>query len=130
MLHQELPAVAAQPLDGGDRWLLPALGGAALATGALLLWLVGSAVAGALVLVAAAGAAAAAWFLRRRSAAQPLQTVGGAPDYALVGRSGVPHAPTFQVEVRIKGVGEARGEGASKQEAETEAAKALLGKVK
>ena len=52
------------------------------------------------------------------------------PDYALVGRSGVPHAPTFQVEVRIKGVGEARGEGASKQEAETEAAKALLGKVK
>jgi ribonuclease-3 len=52
------------------------------------------------------------------------------PAYALVGRSGVPHAPTFLVEVSIKGVGEARGEGTTKQEAETEAAKALLGQVR
>ena len=52
------------------------------------------------------------------------------PAYDLVGRSGLPHAPTFLVEVSIKNVGEARGEGTTKQEAETEAAKALLGKLK
>jgi ribonuclease-3 len=51
------------------------------------------------------------------------------PVYATVGRSGLPHAPTFMVEVSIKGVGEARGEGTSKQEAETEAAKAMLEKL-
>jgi ribonuclease III len=52
------------------------------------------------------------------------------PVYELVGRSGAPHAPTFHVEVSIKGVGAARGEGTTKQEAETEAAKALLGQLK
>jgi ribonuclease-3 len=34
------------------------------------------------------------------------------------------------VEVSIKGIGEASAEGLSKQEAETEAAKALLEKLK
>ena len=48
------------------------------------------------------------------------------PAYALVGRSGPPHAPTFIFEVAIHGVGAARGEGQTKQEAETEAARALL----
>jgi ribonuclease III len=52
------------------------------------------------------------------------------PEYQLVGRSGLPHAPTFLVEVAIKNVGTARGEGTTKQEAETEAAKALLAEVK
>ena len=52
------------------------------------------------------------------------------PVYELIGRSGVPHAPTFIVQVSIKNVGEARGEGTTKQEAETEAAVALLGQVK
>ena len=51
------------------------------------------------------------------------------PTYALVGRSGPHHSPTFIVEVSIKGVGEARAEGPSKQEAETEAASALLGRL-
>jgi ribonuclease III len=51
------------------------------------------------------------------------------PVYALVGRSGPHHAPTFIVEVSIKGVGEARAEGATKQEAETAAAEALLDQV-
>ena len=51
------------------------------------------------------------------------------PVYALVDRSGPQHAPAFIVEVTIPGVGEARGEGASKQEAETAAAEALLGQV-
>jgi ribonuclease-3 len=51
------------------------------------------------------------------------------PAYALVGRSGPHHAPTFIVEVSIKGVGEARAEGATKQDAETAAAEALLEQV-
>jgi ribonuclease-3 len=51
------------------------------------------------------------------------------PVYELVGRSGPHHAPTFVVQVSIKGVGEARAEGTAKQEAETEAALALLDKL-
>jgi ribonuclease-3 len=46
------------------------------------------------------------------------------PLYELLGRSGPQHAPTFIVKVAVKGVGEARGEGPTKQEAETEAAPA------
>ena len=52
------------------------------------------------------------------------------PVYALKARSGPPHAPRFLVEVAINGVGSASAEGLSKQEAETEAAKALLEKVR
>ena len=52
------------------------------------------------------------------------------PVYGLVGRSGPHHSPTFVVEVSIKGVGDAQAEGATKQEAETEAASALLEKLK
>jgi ribonuclease-3 len=51
------------------------------------------------------------------------------PEYGLVERLGPQHAPRFLVEVSIRGVGEARAEGTSKQEAETEAAKALLEKI-
>jgi ribonuclease-3 len=51
------------------------------------------------------------------------------PHYQLTGRSGPHHAPRFVVEVEIKGVGAASAEGLSKQEAETEAAKALLEKL-
>lgn len=48
------------------------------------------------------------------------------PVYSLAGRSGPHHAPRFTVDVEIPGVGRASAEGLSKQEAETEAAKALL----
>lgn len=51
------------------------------------------------------------------------------PAYELVGRSGPQHAPRFVVRVSIKGVGEAEAQGLAKQEAETEAAKALLEKL-
>jgi len=51
------------------------------------------------------------------------------PVYELKRRSGPHHAPCFEVEVRIDGVGEARAEGSSKQVAETEAARALLEKL-
>lgn len=52
-----------------------------------------------------------------------------APAYELVGRSGPHHAPTFVVKVSIRSVGEAEAEGLSKQEAEREAAQALLDQI-
>lgn len=52
------------------------------------------------------------------------------PDYRLAARTGPHHAPRFVVEVEISGVGTASAEGLSKQEAEKEAAKALLEKLK
>lgn len=51
------------------------------------------------------------------------------PAYDVVGRSGPQHAPTFVVRVSINGVGEAEAEGPTKQDAETEAAQALLDKI-
>lgn len=51
------------------------------------------------------------------------------PVYETVGRSGPHHAPTFIVRVSINGVGDATAEGPAKQEAETEAASALLDKL-
>lgn len=51
------------------------------------------------------------------------------PDYELVERTGPQHALRFTVSVTIKGAGKARGEGSSKQEAETAAAAAFLEKL-
>jgi ribonuclease III len=51
------------------------------------------------------------------------------PHYELVSRTGAHHAPTFRIRVTIKGGGEAEAEGASKQDAETAAAAALLEKM-
>ena len=52
------------------------------------------------------------------------------PTYAVIDRSGPPHAPRFTVRATVNGLGEAEGEGLSKQEAETAAAIALLEQVK
>jgi ribonuclease-3 len=48
------------------------------------------------------------------------------PMYEVVSRTGAHHAPRFIIRVSVAGLGEATAEGASKQEAETEAASALL----
>ena len=48
------------------------------------------------------------------------------PVYEVVGRTGAHHAPKFTIRVSVAGLGEASAEGASKQEAETAAADALL----
>ena len=48
------------------------------------------------------------------------------PVYEVVSRTGAHHAPKFTVRVSIAGLGEATAAGTSKQEAETEAAAALL----
>ena len=50
----------------------------------------------------------------------------GVPLYELVSRFGPHHAPRFRVKVSLSRHGEAEAEGASKQEAETAAAAALL----
>ncbi|HEX8936643.1 MAG TPA: ribonuclease III, partial [Sphingomicrobium sp.] len=49
-----------------------------------------------------------------------------APVYEVVGRTGAHHAPRFTVRVSVPTLGKATAEGASKQEAETAAAAALL----
>jgi len=51
------------------------------------------------------------------------------PHYEVVSRTGAHHAPKFTIRVSIRSLGEAEAEGASKQDAETEAAKALLSKL-
>ena len=51
------------------------------------------------------------------------------PVYEVVSRTGAHHAPKFTIRVSVPGLGEATAEGASKQEAETEAATALLAKL-
>ena len=52
-----------------------------------------------------------------------------APTYTVTAREGPHHAPRFIVSVSLGPAGEATGEGASKQEAETAAAVALLGNL-
>jgi ribonuclease-3 len=66
-----------------------------------------------------------------KSALQELAAARGvkAPIYEVVARTGAHHAPLFTVKVSIRSLGEAEAEGTSKQEAETEAAKALLSKL-
>jgi ribonuclease-3 len=51
------------------------------------------------------------------------------PEYEMVERSGPQHAPRFEVRVTIHNVGEASACGASKQEAETAAAQAMLDQI-
>lgn len=53
----------------------------------------------------------------------------GVPLYELVARFGPHHAPRFRVKVSLGQYGEAEAEGASKQDAETAAAAALLEKI-
>jgi ribonuclease-3 len=67
-----------------------------------------------------------------KSALQELAAARDLPNpvYEVISRTGVHHAPNFTVRVSIRGLGEAQAEGPSKQEAETEAAKTLLQKLK
>jgi ribonuclease-3 len=52
-----------------------------------------------------------------------------APEYTVVDRAGPDHAQRFTVRVGLGSLGEATGEGSSKQEAETAAATVLLGRL-
>lgn len=51
------------------------------------------------------------------------------PVYEVVSRIGAHHAPKFTIRVSVPGLGEATAEGTSKQDAETDAAEALLKKL-
>ncbi|HEY7005837.1 MAG TPA: ribonuclease III [Sphingomicrobium sp.] len=51
------------------------------------------------------------------------------PVYEVVSRTGAHHQPKFTIRVSVPGLGEATAEGTSKQEAETDAAEALLAKL-
>jgi ribonuclease-3 len=51
------------------------------------------------------------------------------PVYEVVGRTGAHHAPKFTIRVSVRGLGEATAEGTSKQDAETDAAEALLNQL-
>lgn len=50
----------------------------------------------------------------------------GAPVYETLGRAGPDHRPVFQVTVSVENLGQATGEGGSKQAAQRAAAEALL----
>ena len=67
-----------------------------------------------------------------KSALQELAAAKGtnAPHYELISRTGAHHSPRFTIRVSVRSIGEADGEGASKQEAETAAASALLARLK
>jgi len=54
---------------------------------------------------------------------------GPLPEYAVVSEEGPPHAPVFEVEVRLPGVPACRAEGASKRVAEQAAAGQMLEKL-
>jgi ribonuclease-3 len=64
--------------------------------------------------------------LQELAAARAVQ----APTYEVVSRTGAHHAPKFTIRVSVPTLGEATAEGASKQEAETAAAAALLKQLK
>lgn len=51
------------------------------------------------------------------------------PIYCVINKKGTSHKPTITVRVRVEGLGEAQGEGASKNAAEVAAASALLKQI-
>jgi two-component system cell cycle sensor histidine kinase/response regulator CckA len=83
MLHQELPAIAVRPWHG-ERWLLPALGGAALLSALAIWWLFGPVPALVLATLVVAGAIAGG-LATRTVPVTPAANIAGGPDYALVG---------------------------------------------
>jgi ribonuclease-3 len=67
-----------------------------------------------------------------KSALQELAAAKGCktPHYEVVARTGAQHSPKFTIRVSVPKLGDATAEGASKQEAETAAAEALLKQLK
>lgn len=67
-----------------------------------------------------------------KSALQELAAAKGvkAPVYEVISRIGAHHAPRFTIRVSVMSLGDATAEGASKQEAETAAAAALLSQLR
>ncbi|MFP5330459.1 MAG: response regulator [Alphaproteobacteria bacterium] len=87
MLLQDLPTIESRPLGGADRWILPAIGGAAAVTAAALLWMAGANQAALAVLAGAAVAIPTLSLLQRKRApeAPDFQTFVSVPDFSLIG---------------------------------------------
>lgn len=66
MLYEQLDLDEVEPLDGGLRWLVPALVAAAAASGALLFFLIGQPVFGGLFLAGLVAMLIAAFVIDRR----------------------------------------------------------------
>ncbi len=85
MLYEQLDLADAKPLDGGLRWLVPALVAAAAASGALLFFLIGQPLYGGLFLAGFVAMLVAAFVIDRRGAKPMKIEPVVLPDLALVG---------------------------------------------
>ena len=85
MLQQQLTAIEVEPLEGGLRWLLPALFAAALGSGALLFWAfeqphLSVLFVGALIVMLGAG-----YVIERRVVRVAMTAPTAQPDQAMIG---------------------------------------------
>ncbi|HEU4956087.1 MAG TPA: response regulator [Sphingomicrobium sp.] len=85
MLYEQLDLVEVEPLDGGFRWLVPALVAAAAASGALLFFLIGQPIYGGLFLAGFVGMLVAAFVIDRRGSKRIEVEPIVLPDLALAG---------------------------------------------
>ena len=95
MLHQDLPRLDAAPDERWERWLVPALVGAAALTGALLAWLFAQPLLAAIILgIGFLSVPVLRWVGRPRAeATEPSAAVS--PDFALIGSAmKLCHQPT------------------------------------
>ncbi len=85
MLYEQLDLTEVEPLDGGLRWLIPALVAAAAASGALLFFIIGQPIYGGLFLAGFVGMLVAAFVIDRRGTRRIEVEPIVLPDLALVG---------------------------------------------
>jgi two-component system cell cycle sensor histidine kinase/response regulator CckA len=85
LLYEQFDLAEAEPLRGGLRWLVPALVAAAAASGAVLFYLLGQQLYGALFLAGFVAMLVAAFVIDRRSARRIEVAPLILPDLALVG---------------------------------------------
>ena len=85
MLYEQLDLSEVEPLDGGFRWLVPALVAAAAVSGALLFFLIGQPIYGGLFLAGFVGMLVAAFVVDRRSSRRVEVEPIVLPDLALAG---------------------------------------------
>lgn len=85
MLYEQFDLAESKPLDGGLRWLVPALVAAAAASGALLFFLIGQPLYGGLFLAGFVAMLVAAFIIDRRGGRRIEVAPLVLPDLALVG---------------------------------------------
>ena len=85
MLYEQLDLAEVEPLDGGFRWLVPALVAAAAVSGALLFFLIGQPIYSGLFLAGFVGMLVAAFVIDRRGSRRVELEPIVLPDLALAG---------------------------------------------